>query len=326
METFNGKEYLAIDIANNFGLDKESWKDRINWVVSNYNDLESFTDQADDKFLFIKGVKALRATDKGEPTGFIMGLDATASGYQVMAALSGCKKTGEAVNLVYRGKRADIYRDVANYMNSNYGTNVDRSMVKKPIMTTAYGSQRQPEEVFGEDTPELKAFYDTLVERLGGAMDVMDILRETWDDTAFKHQFTMPDGHKVILPTTEMVDVKIQADEVEHTFTYRMRFNQPNKNGTNIIANVVHAFDGYIAREMVRKAHKQGFQLAHIHDSFWAHPNYMNLVRLNYTEILADISRNNYLGDVFKELTGKDLPKEDEGLTEEILRSEYALS
>lgn len=78
MQTFNGKQYLAIDIANNFGLDKETWDNRIQWVKDNYQDLEQFEDQADEKFLFSKGVKTLRRVDKGEPTGFIMGLDATA--------------------------------------------------------------------------------------------------------------------------------------------------------------------------------------------------------------------------------------------------------
>jgi len=72
-----GKEYLYIDIANQYGngLDKSSWEDRINWVDSNLSKLESLIDEADDKYLFVKAIYALRDTQRGISTGFIMGMD-----------------------------------------------------------------------------------------------------------------------------------------------------------------------------------------------------------------------------------------------------------
>ena len=132
MQIFNPRQYLAIDIANQYGLDKESWDDRLQWVRDNHDVLETFEMEADERFLFIKAVKALRSVEKGNVSNFIMGLDATASGYQIMACLSNCSKTGRAVNLVNTGNREDLYTNVADTMNASHGTNVNRDKVKKP--------------------------------------------------------------------------------------------------------------------------------------------------------------------------------------------------
>jgi DNA-directed RNA polymerase len=328
MQTFNPMQYLAIDIANSFGLDKVKWQDRLDWVNSHYNDLESLTDKADDKFLYIKGVKTLREVEKGNPTGFIMGLDATASGYQIMACLSGCKKTASAVNLVNTGNREDIYSYIANHMNSNYGTKVTRDMVKRPIMTLSYGSKAQPRALFGEDTPELKAFYGVLNNNLYGAMTVMDLILDCWNSKAYSHSYKLPDGHVVYLPTVKHNLYSITINEGEPDILFKLTENEPDKNGTNLIANVVHSIDGYIVREMVRKARKQGFQLAHIHDSFWTSPVYMNEVRRNYVEILANIADSNLLENILSQITGKkvEIEKDSDNLGKLIRKSEYALS
>ena len=79
---------------------------------------------------------------------------------------------------------------------------------------------------------------------------------------------------------------------------------------------------------MVRMADSQGFQLAHIHDSFWASPNHMNKVRSKYTEILADLANSNALSTFIKDVTGDTLMlvKDSNDLSKDILNSEYALS
>jgi len=80
MMQFSGIDYIKIDVCNNFGLDKLSWTDRINWFDKHHVDWQDLIQEADNKFLFIKGMRAYKDALKGKPTGFIMALDATASG------------------------------------------------------------------------------------------------------------------------------------------------------------------------------------------------------------------------------------------------------
>lgn len=329
MDTFTGLEYILIDLANNFGLDKLTWKERITWTLDNESNLVSMIDQADNKFLFIKGIDALKDAKKGNPTGFIMGLDSTASGLQIMATLIGCHKTASNVNLVNTGNREDIYTKIANEMNKLPNINVTRSDVKKPIMTTYYGSKAQPKSVFGEDTPELEAFYKVLDNELPGAQEVMNDIQQCWNSLALEHKWTLPDGHIAKIKVEEAVDKRIEIDELNHArLHYRAYINKPSKYGTSLAANIVHSIDGYIVREMVREANKQGFQLATIHDSFWTSPNYMNNVRNTYNNILANIANSNLLEDILNEITnhkGK-LKKYSTNLSKEILNSNYSLS
>lgn len=79
-QKFTGKQYLQIDIANNFGLDKKNWNQRLAWFQENEDNLENLIKQADEPALFYAGVQAWRATQRGEATGYPISLDATSSG------------------------------------------------------------------------------------------------------------------------------------------------------------------------------------------------------------------------------------------------------
>lgn len=45
MKTFTGWQYLLIDLANQFGHDKLTFEDRIQWAEANLNDLEALADK-----------------------------------------------------------------------------------------------------------------------------------------------------------------------------------------------------------------------------------------------------------------------------------------
>jgi DNA-directed RNA polymerase len=330
MQTFTGRQYLKIDIANSFGMDKELWEKRIIWVDSNEALLESLTHTADDKYLYAKAVLAYRDAQNGVPTGHVMGMDATASGIQIMACMIGCRTTGANVNLINTGKREDIYQKGADTMSGILNEAVSRSTIKHPIMTTFYGSRAMPRTLFGEDTPELEAYYTMLQTELPGAMEVLDDIQSCWNPEALAHTWTLPDGVQVKVNVMVPVSKKIEIDEMDHaTFTHRVYVNSATPSGISLSSNIVHSVDAYIAREMIRRSHKQGFEMLTIHDNFLASPNYMDKVRQNYVEILAEIADSNILQDMLREVTGNPAlvyQKYSNDMGKEILESEYALS
>jgi len=327
LSKFNGLDMLKIDIANCYGWDKISWIDRLLWVHEHEHELEQLVEGASEPLLYLKAVKALRLTQDGQPSGHIMFLDATASGLQIMAALSGCKKTAYAVNLINTGKREDVYNEVAISMNDvlAFDDQVVRGDVKKPVMTHYYNKMTQDTL----NTVQQEAFYGVLADKFEGAEAVKDTINEFWDKNALEHVWTLPDGHIARVKVTEMINARIEVDELDHvTFTYRFEVNTPSFVSTSLVPNIIHSIDGYIAREMVRRAYLNGFQLAHIHDAFCAHPNYMQDVRDLYVQILAEIAEMDLLESILSEIAGKHVPlnKLSDDLSQDILDSQYALS
>jgi len=329
MEKFTAFQYIKIDIANKFGMDKKNWDTRLDWTEANIGNLENLMPKADEPLLYIKAVNALRDAQNGVPTGFIMGLDATGSGLQLMACLIGCHQTAINVNLINTGKREDIYDKVARVMSIATGSPIFREYVKHPVMTTFYGSMNQPKEAFGEGTKELHEFYQALQTLLPGAVEVMNDIQSCWDPLALKHQWPLPDGHIASVKVMQAVDKKIEVDELDHaTFTHRAYINMPNDSGLSLAANVIHSIDGYVVRQMYRLAKHQGFDLLTIHDSFWSSPNFMQNVRENYANILADIANSNLLQDILQAITGSKgtLTKYSDSLGYQIKMSNYSLS
>jgi hypothetical protein len=184
-------------------------------------------------------------------------------------------------------------------------------------------------KVFGEDTPELAAFYATLEKECPGPMEVMEDIKQCWNSDALVHSWILPDGHTAYVPVKVEVSKKIEVAELNKaTFTYITEINEPSNYNIPLIANSIHSVDGFVVREMVRMAHAQGFELVTIHDAFFASPNHMQKVRENYVTILADIASNDVLGDIMGQLLGEKISysKLSMSLPKEILKSEYALS
>jgi DNA-directed RNA polymerase len=127
----------------------------------------------------------------------------------------------------------------------------------------------------------------------------------------------------------QTVDKKIEVDELGHsTFTFRAEVNQPMKKGLSLAANVVHSIDGWIVREMYKRAKKQGFDIVTIHDSFWCHPNHVNQMRANYIHIMGKLAQMNLLETILSELKGSTIKvkKTSTSLHRLIHNAEYALS
>src|SRR5690606_40462159 len=127
MQTFSSKEYLKIDIANNFGLDKLNWEDRLDWFDQNESCLLRLVPEAKSPALFYAGVKAWEAVKRDEPIGYPISLDATASGIQILSILTGDRSAALLSNVLDAGKRMDAYTGIYAEILRRAGQNIQLS-------------------------------------------------------------------------------------------------------------------------------------------------------------------------------------------------------
>lgn len=256
MQTFTGWEYLLIDVCNQYGLDKLLFAERIKWAEDNLDNLETLADQADKKPLYLKACQAIRAAQAGKPIGHLVGFDAVCSGIQIMAAVTGCEAGAAATGLVNPNVRADAYTMTTQVMNDILGgtLNVSRKDAKQCLMTSFYGSKNTPKEIFGEGTPELKAFYQAAKIVAPGPWELLQDLLASWQPMALSHDWKLPDGYDARVKVMEKVEKRIEVDELDHaTFAYEYYDNIGSKKGLSIAANVVHSIDAYVLRSMHRR-------------------------------------------------------------------------
>lgn len=229
-----------MDISNTYGLDKETWDHRLTWFEVNKNNLEELVSEADDPYMMSKAVLAYRQAEQGEPVGHNMFLDSTASGLQLMACLSGCYETAKRVNLVNTHRREDVYLAVADEMNIylDPAEQVNRALIKPCLMTHYYCKTSQ--DTLSE--AQQGAFYSVLDQAFEGAEQVKDLIQSYWNPNALEHCWTMPDGHEVICKVKEMVNARVEIDELNHsTFTYRFEDNQISTRSSSLCPNVIHS-------------------------------------------------------------------------------------
>lgn len=256
MDKFTGWQYLLIDAANQFGLDKLLFEERIQWAESNLLNLESLAQDAETKPLYIKAVQAIRAAQAGKPSGHLVGFDAVCSGIQIMSVITGCIDGARATGLVDPNVRADAYSLTTNEMNKILGgqLEISRADAKKCLMTSFYGSKATPKAIFGEETPELSAFYQAAQIVAPGPWELLQDLLASWQPYALEHSWKLPDGYDAKIKVMNKVEARIEVDELDHaTFTYEFHENIGSKKGLSNAANVVHSIDAYVLRCVHRR-------------------------------------------------------------------------
>ena len=89
MKLFTGLEYIMIDVANNYGLDKLSYEERLKWFKetvtinkdSTNQDILEFANTAQEApALVFAGLQAYQKYLNNEPTGYMVAFDACSSG------------------------------------------------------------------------------------------------------------------------------------------------------------------------------------------------------------------------------------------------------
>lgn len=140
---YTGWQWLLIDAANQFGLDKELFEDRIQWGTENLQllDSQAFMDEAETKPLYAKAVMAIRRAQRGEPMGHMVGVDAICSGIQIMSCMTGCVAGATNTGLILQDVRSDAYKACNDEMGTILGGKVDvtRKQAKDALMTLELG-------------------------------------------------------------------------------------------------------------------------------------------------------------------------------------------
>lgn len=251
-QTFTPIQYLMIDVANNYGLDKEDWDARIAWFETNADNLEALVTSADNPALFHAGVQAYKRALAGQPIGYPVSLDATSSGAQILAVLVGCVKSAKLCNVLDVGHRMDLYTMQYQSMCDlvKMPATITRNKAKEAIMTAYYGSTAMPRKIFGEGEL-LNAFYSVMESETPGIWELNQSLLGLWQSHAYSHDWVMPDNFHVHVKV--MDDHSENVEFLGHSYTVHSKVNQPTDTGLSIGANVVHSIDAMVVREITRR-------------------------------------------------------------------------
>ena len=262
---------------------------------------------ADEPLIYAKCVRAIRAHQHGERVGIPIHFDATASGLQINGCFLACPSTLVATNAIANDdeERRDVYTDIHDSMKAKLpllGT-LTRQEVKDAAVPAIYGSEAEPKAVFGKNVDTFWAAFS----QMEGAYWYLKVLPQLWRDDITEYSFTLPDGYVVYVPVTGDVETKVFVECLGDDVTITQQVIGRKEQSKCFLANITHAFDAYILRNIVRKCKAADIDIMCIHDSFGTHPNYSGTIAEWYRVELANLVLANPLPAILKEIFGVDV-------------------
>ena len=242
MLTYTVTEWLLIGTANAFGHDKLNFKDRLDWGNKAYA-LDILDPSKAEEPAY---AEAMCDGINGNSQVRIH-LDATASGTQILSTFANCKKSGTHCNL-FGETRHDAYTNAWKAMGSI--PEITRAMAKEAFMTSQFGSRKVPRETLGE--ANLPAFYEMYQNEFPGVWGVLNYIQGLWQSEVHSHRWTMPDGFEVIQWNNGLQEETVTL--FDQAVTIRKVVHTQERRGIALAANVTHSTDGFICREMVKRA------------------------------------------------------------------------
>lgn len=294
MIKFTGMEYLKIDIANCYGLDKKSWQERIEWVNQNESKLETLESKADEPAEYWAAVCAYRQAQKGEVVHHGIHLDATSSGAQWLSVLSDDIEGAKLCNVINTGERKDLYTSVYKTFAQKVHNDpfITRDKVKKAVMVSLYGSKAGPKEVFGEE--HIDQYEDVMSTCMPRAWQINNLLVDNWLEDRDIYRWVMPDNFHVNLT------VKVKKEK-EFLFNNKLRTficeeTGPSPYGRSLGPGMIHSIDAFAVREITALAMHDPEHIKNIKD-------YMNGTSHSLTDDgqgRRDVPRINTLVELYK--------------------------
>lgn len=361
--TDRGIYWTAIDIANHFGLDKQSFSNRVKWVEDNLVNLESFSNDADSQTEFNTAVKALRIYEQGKLPAHMIYLDASNQALQLYAILTADKRTAMTCNLANGNQMADAYKMLSNAMNKHMKLSCfNRTVCKPALMTTMYGKQNAFTEILSMMYPRSKnpevdfqdeykrdvivdkdstpvypefmsmqdAFREAMLDIAPKAIVAMDAIQSLNDEKVGTYYWVLPDGMKIKYDVKTDVDynyLDYTSNDIKIELSGTREIYAPSKLNAGMAPNVIHSVDGYVAREVIRRMDAEGYFITTIHDAFACLPEHCDFLRETYRNILIEILDQDLLNDILTQIgnTQIGIMKTGDLTKEDVLNSEYFL-
>lgn len=365
--------WTAIHLANVFGLNKYTLDKRYAWCNENQQAIKAlvrdplseldFWLKADERWGFLAAARAWVAIKSGATESHLpVFIDGRCNGLQHLSAMSRDPQAAKAVNVISDGPPQDIYTEVANKLEqivaqesgpwpSFWNGKIERSIVKKPVMTTPYGVtpegiKRQIAVAARAHKPSKQSLVylrdkviDALAEAMKGPTDVKDWLQKVATKMAKKEVpiiWTTPVGFRVVQDYRKPLFKRLV------TKSYSVRYYLPvdktrpvnrSKQELGIIANFVHSMDAAHLIKVVNALETSGVRdIAVVHDSYGVHahnvPLMNRLIRQEFLEIYKEPILERFIDEQI-DRTGIDLPgfeKYGELDIKKVLDSEYFFS
>lgn len=319
--TPRGMEWLKIDLANHYGLDKKTWDERISWVNENIDKLEDLISSADKPLLFKQAVTNFRYTQATGYSRQIVRLDATCSGPQIMSVLTKDVEAMRMFNVIGSDRVRDFYTEAANKMfelmpnsilfNEWKSKGELRKYIKKGLMTFFYNSKAKIEELIPSDEypEEHKCFYNVCEMLCKGACELKSDFNEIFSEDMNLFKWRLPDGHTSYVPNMVKRSKRLEIQELGSKVTFEYREQGPdkentsdNKNWRSLAVNVIHSVDAWVCREVINKLSSKDINVSPIHDSFGVHCNHCDELREVYRDCLVRLYESNISNDIAKDI------------------------
>lgn len=255
MKTFTGKEYLVIDIMNNFGYDKVSFEERLALFKEKLaitkdsltEELYELALHAKEPELAFAGLIAYRDFLNKIPSGYLISFDATASGIQIMSAITADPYGMYGTNLLPLEERQDIYTFLYNEMK-NINPYITREQVKKTIMIMMYGGTTSAAKHLGS-MKSFTALQNICRRTIPYVYSLMESLMSLQQLEAEEFEWYAPDHFKCKVTLHSLVREHISLNNQQFSIKYKEKMYDPYFKG--YAANFIHSLDAFLMREVI---------------------------------------------------------------------------
>ena len=208
----------------------------------------------------------------------------------------------------------------------------DRKEIKASMMQASYGQREKgtkaqlAQDMGAKYSDEIYDLYQEAVDDvLPGFNLIMDWVNSLWNKNWEEVSWVMPDGFRVTCKPTASDWVKFNPFGL---FEVKSKVSgvQKEDNALILFVTIIHSVDGFIMREMVKRANDEKFELYGIHDGNRFLPNNAPKAKHNYNEILADINDIPLFENILEQITGQKVEILGTNIKrEEILKAKYSI-